>query len=143
VLLENLKKVGELWKQDGLDLAKPLTKNEVIDNFAKLEILISRDIIDVYSNLGGMSDCDSDSVCFSFWTVEKIIEENESNSEFTFFADFLIESHLYGFKFENENVSSIHIYYGENEIEKVAGSFEEFFEIYLTSSKDLYLFERE
>jgi hypothetical protein len=143
VLLENLKKVKQLWKQDGLDLAEPLSENEVIDNFGKLGTLISRDIIDVYSNLGGMSDNDSDSILFSFWTIEKIIEENESNSEFIFFADFLIESHLYGFKFENENVSSIHIHYGKNDTEKVADSFEEFFEIYLTKSEDLSLFGRE
>lgn len=118
MLRENLKKVGELWRKEGLNLANPLSEKEVINTFANLGVLLSKDGIEVYSNLGGMVDWGTDSVCFSFWTIEKLIEENEVNSELVFFADFLIHSHLYGFKFENESISSIHIYYGENEIKK-------------------------
>ena len=143
MLLENLKNISELWKKEGLNLAKLLSPDEVKNAFTNLGILISSEVVEVYSNLGGVIDWESDSVCFSFWTLERVLEENGSNGELTFFADFLINSHLYGFKFENENVSSIHIYYGENEIEKVANSFDEFFEIYLANPGKLVLFERE
>ncbi len=143
VLQENLKKISKIWKSEGLNLAEPLSKNEVVDNFANLGILISQEVITVYSNLGGMIDWGTDSICFSFWTIDRILEENESNIKLTFFADFLINSHLYGFKSENENVSSIHIYHGANDTEKIADSFDEFFENYLTKPEKYFLFGRE
>ncbi|MDQ3584329.1 MAG: hypothetical protein M3407_00995 [Acidobacteriota bacterium] len=118
VLQENLKKITELWKREELKLAKPLLESEIIDTFANLRIPISKEVIDVYSNLGGMIDWGTDSICFSLWTVEKIVEENGLNLDLTFFADFLINSHLYGFKFENEDISSIHIYHGANDMKK-------------------------
>jgi len=104
----------------------------LVTNFNNLKIPISGDVLEVYSNLGGMDDFDSEGTCFSFWSVEKILAEDNSKAELTFFADFLIYFHLYGFKFENDKTSSIHIYWGEKQIEKIANSFEDFFEIFLT-----------
>lgn len=143
MLLENLKKVNELWKKEGLNLVKPFLPFQVTRAFEQLSVSISKEVIDVYSNLGGIEDWGCDSICFSFWTIERILEENEPNSKLIFFADFLINSHLYGFKFEDENVSSIHIYNGDKDIEKVADSFNEFFEIYLNEPEKLNLFARE
>jgi hypothetical protein len=143
VLVENVKKVEQLWKKQGLNSAKPLSEIDLIKSFSILASALSKDVIDVYSNLGGMADDDIDAICFTFWTVEKILAENKPNSQLTFFADFLIYSHLYGFKFENENISSIHIYWGENQIEKIADSFSEFFENYLTKPEKYFLFGRE
>ncbi|HEY0656938.1 MAG TPA: hypothetical protein VGD05_00610 [Pyrinomonadaceae bacterium] len=143
MLVENVKKVEQLWKKQGLNSAKPLSEIDLIKSFSILASALSKDVIDVYSNLGGMADDDIDAICFTFWTVEKILAENKPNSQLTFFADFLIYSHLYGFKFENENISSIHIYWGENQIEKIADSFSEFFENYLTKPEKYFLFGRE
>jgi hypothetical protein len=143
VLVENVKKVEQIWKNEDLKLSKPLSENEVVECFANLGILLSREVIDVYSNIGGMIEESMDSICFSFWTIERILTENKPNSELTFFADFLINSHLYGFKFENQNTSSIHIYHGENDTKKIASSFDEFFENYLTKPENYSLFERE
>lgn len=143
MLIENVKKVERIWKSEGLNIAEPLSKNAVIESFAELNKRLSKDVIEVYSNLGGMADDDVDSICFTFWTVKKIIAENELSNELTFFADFLIYSHLYGFKFENEDISSVHIYWGKNQIEKVADSFDEFFDNYLTKSEKYFLFGRE
>lgn len=121
-------------------MTKPFSENDLINVFTNLGVNLSSEVIDVYSNLGGMADDDMDAICFTFWTVEKILSENKSNSELTFFSDYLIYSQLYGFKFENENTSSIHIYWGENQIEKIADSFDEFFENYLTKSAEDFLF---
>lgn len=143
MLIENVKKVEQVWKKEGLNIAKPISKDAVIESFANLGVLLSKEVIGVYSNLGGMIDESMDSVCFSFWTVERILAENKPNSELTFFADFLINSHWYGFKFEDENISSIHIYWGEKQIEKIADSFDEFFGNYLTKSEKYFLFGRE
>ena len=143
MLVENVKKVEQLWKNQGLNIAKPFSENDLVESFAGFGIVISKEVIDVYTNLGGMIDDNMDAICFTFWTVKKILSENKPNSELTFFADFLIYSHLYGFKFENENTSSIHIYWGENQIEKIADSFDEFFENYLTNPEKYFLFGRE
>lgn len=70
MLQENLKKVEQFWKKEGLILAKPLSENDVIKYFADLTILLSKEVIHVYSNVGGMDDDDMDSICFSFWTVK-------------------------------------------------------------------------
>jgi hypothetical protein len=143
MLKTTLQKAEELWLKEDLILAKPIAPNDVITAFNNFGVSVSKDVSEVYSNLGGMKDWRMDSICFSFWTFERILEENKPNSELIFFADFLINSHFYGFKFENENVSSIHIYYGENDVEKVSDSFYEFFEIYLNESEKLSLFARE
>jgi hypothetical protein len=143
VLVENVKKVEKIWKNEDLKLDKPLSENDVVESFANLGVLLSKEVINVYSNIGGMIGEDMDSVCFSFWTIERILTENKPNSELTLFADFLINSHCYSFKFESVDVSSIHIYWGENEIEKIADSFDEFFENYLTKPEKYFLFGRE
>lgn len=143
MLIENVKKVEHIWKSESLSIAKPLSKNAVIESFAKLNIQLSKDVIEVYSNIGGMIDENMDSTCFSFWTFERILAENKPNSELVFFSDFLINSHWYGFKFENEKTSSIHIFWAENQIENIADSFNDFFENYIVNPGKYYLFDRE
>lgn len=140
---ESLKKVAETWHRECLKIVEPKSEKEIIEKLARLKMPISKDVIEVYSTLGGMEDCESDATCFSFWDIDKILEENKSYlSEFISFADFLIHSHSYYFKFETECVSSIHID-GDNRVEKIADSFKEFFENYLNNPEKYYLFERE
>ncbi len=109
MLQKNLEKVKEHWKLEHLKLAEPLSENEIITIFAKLGILLSSDVIKVYSNLNGFNENDMDSEQLTFWTIEKIQRENETNSEYVYFADFLIDSHQYAFKYENPDVSSIYV----------------------------------
>ncbi len=139
VLPDTLKKVTEFWKQECVNLAKPLLEAEIIKGFAKLDILLSDDVIEVYSNINGFSENDMDSECLSFWTIEKIWGENQLNSEYVYFADFLIDSHFYAFKYENSDVSSIHVHYSENDSYKISDSFDEFFELYLKDPAKLFV----
>jgi hypothetical protein len=143
ILSESLKKVAEIWHKECLELVKPKSEKEIVEKLANLKMPISQDVVEVYSILGGMVDGESDATCFSFWDIDKILDENEPNSELIGFGDFLIHSHLYYFKFRNESVSSIHIWWEEKDIEKIADSFEEFFENYLKNPEKYYLFERE
>ena len=125
-LSDSVKKVCEIWEKECLKLIEPASKNECAEKLARLKTPIAKDIIEVYSILGGMFDGESDSTLLSFWGIDQILEENKPNSELIAFADFLIHSHLYYFKFENEFISSIHIWWEEDNIEKIADSFEEF-----------------
>lgn len=140
---ESLKKVAETWHRECLKIVEPKSAEEIIKKFANLKAPISQDVIQVYSTLGGIEDGEMDSTLLSFWDIDKILEENKSYSGLLDFADFLIYSHLYSFKFENEFVSSIHIWWSEKDTEKIADSFEEFFENYINNPEKYYLFERE
>lgn len=135
---ENLKKVEEHWRQEGLTLGKRLSEDEIIDAFANFGILFSSDVIEVYSTLNGFDEDEMDSECLSFWTLEKILKEIEPNSEYVYFADFLIDSHHYAFKFKDAEHSTVHVHYSEKERTKIADSFDEFFELYLNNPEKLF-----
>lgn len=139
MLQENLQKVRNYWKKEKLNLAKPLLRFQLFRVFEVLTLQISKDVIEVYSTLNGFDENEMDSECLTFWTIEKILKENKPNSEFVYFADFLIDSHHYAFKFEDGIDSSIYIHYSEKDRPKVASSFAEFFELYLTNTGRLFL----
>lgn len=150
MLIENVKKVEEIWKTEGLKITPPFSKTNLIAAFDTLKVPVSKDVIDVYSNLGGMADDASDCTLFSFWPIEKILAESELGdgqeslkSGLTAFADFLIYSNFFCFKYENDETSSIHIYWSKDLIEKIADSFDDFFENYIANPEKYYLFERE
>ncbi len=137
MLKEVLGKVIESWKNQELNLAKPLSENEVVKSFSNFEITFSQDVIEVYSNFGGFEQDELDNEHFTFWTVKKILQENKQNAEYINFADFLIYSHLYAFKFENTENSAIYACFDDDRF-KVADSFAEFFEIYLKNVGSLF-----
>ncbi len=75
-----------------------------------------------------------DNSLFSFWTLNQLVDANEKyKSDFTLFGDFLIDSHYCGFKYENENLSSVYSDFESGKLLKIADSVEEFFNLYLTS----------
>lgn len=141
-LAKSLEEVSELWNKERLKLVEPLSEAEIIKKFEKLGKPMSQDVIKVYSTLGGMEEFESDSLLFSFWGIDQILKENEPNSEFISFADFSIYAHFYYFKYETEFVSSVYVD-GENNVERIADSFEEFLENYLINPGKYYLFDRE
>lgn len=136
---ENLRKVKERWKLEGLSLAEPLSEDEIIDAFANLGILLSTEVIEVYSNLNGFNENEMDSEWLTFWTMEKILRENEANSDYVYFADFLIDSHHYAFKFKDAGRSAVYVHYSEEVRAKIADSFDEFFELYLGYPEKLFV----
>jgi len=138
VLSDNLIKVNRRWRDEGLELTASRLEEEVIEAFANLGILLARDAVEVYSTIGGFAEDDMDSECLTFWTVERILRENDFNAEDIYFADFLIDSHHYYFKYKNAESSTIYASYGETGRFRIADSFDEFFELYLTDIKGLF-----
>lgn len=139
LLEETLKQVKTYWQQQRLATGEIFPKNDLIKIFAENRLLVSQDVIEVFSIIGGFDENEMDDECLTFWTLEKILKENEPNSEFVYFADFLIDSHHYAFKFKDGINSSIYIHYSEKDRPKVASSFAEFFELYLTDTSRLFL----
>jgi hypothetical protein len=88
-----------------------------------------------------MAEYESDSELISFWSIEQIVKENLLyKSELALFADFLIHSQFWGFKFENTETSSVFIDYFNDEVglEKIANSVEEFIDLYLDNPDNVF-----
>jgi hypothetical protein len=90
-----------------------------------------------------MKEGESDSHMWELWSIERLVSENSGyGRSHILFADFLINSHLYCFKYENEQKSSVCVdYFNGEEPEPVAGSVTEFFEVYVREPAKLRMFE--
>ncbi len=131
------------WRKDGVDLLPPSEEAEVIVTLNKIGRQYSYDVIALYCATGGMKENESDSRMWSLWSLEQVVPEI-SNYErpYILFADFLIHSHLYCFRYENDERSSVCIdYFNGEEPERIADSVSEFFELYLKSPERLGMFE--
>jgi len=98
--------------------------------------------LDVFSILNGFVDDRMDGECFVFWSIDKMLTESSryyiNDATFVHFADFLIDSHTYAFKQNETDFVSVHCHYSNNYVVKLADSFEEFFEYYLTDTVRLF-----
>lgn len=134
-------KVIQYWKKDGAKVLPPASDEKIVKCFHKIEKPISEDIVEFYSLTAGMSDGEIDSEAIDFWSLEQLEKENlNTKSELTLFADFLIFSHCWGYKFENQKRSSVHIDYfsKRHRYVKVADSLKEFFELYLENPDNIF-----
>jgi uncharacterized protein with NRDE domain len=139
MLQNHLQKVVDNWKKEGLKLEKPLMTAELNAAFANSNIATAKEIIEVYSGFNGFADEELDSECITFWTIQKMLEEYQKESQYVVFADFLIDSHWYAFKVNDENTASVYLYYGDEDTTKISNSFAEFFELYLTEPSKLFV----
>ena len=139
MLKEKLAEAIKRWQKENLRLSPPNYEQQIIDCFLAVESLISKDILEFYSNFGGMINGDMDESLLSVWTLEMIVKENSASSELTCFADFLIDSHRYAFKYENVNISSVYSDYESEDFVKIADSIEQFFDLYLTNPNKIGL----
>lgn len=138
---ENITKVIQRWQKENLRLSPSNSEQQISDCFRSIKKLLSKDILEFYSNFGGMIDGDMSESLLSVWTLEEIAEKNSVSHELTCFADFLIESHRYAFKYENVNTSSVHSNWETSDFVKVADSLEQFLDLYLTNPNKIGLLE--
>ncbi len=119
------------WKLQGVALHSPIEESVVRAKLNTLGRAYSRDVLALYSATGGMEDGYSDSHMWSLWSLQRVISETARYGRpYILFADFLIDSHLYCFKYETEMTSSVGVdYLNGEEPELVAASVEEFFEL--------------
>jgi hypothetical protein len=139
MLQTHLQKVVDNWKKEGLKLEKPLLATELNAAFADSNITTAKEITELYSNFNGFADEELDSECITFWTIKKILSEYQKESQYVVFADFLIDSHWYAFKANDENTASVYLYYGDEDTTKISNSLAEFFELYLTEPAKLFI----
>jgi hypothetical protein len=139
MLQRNLQISINNWKKEGLKLEKPLLITELKAAFANSGIATANEIIEVYSGFNGFADEELDSECLTFWTIKKMLSEYQKDSQYVVFADFLLDSHWYAFKANDESTASVYLYYGDEDATKVSKSFAEFFELYVTEPSKLFI----
>ena len=125
------------WQREGVSLTPPITLKAVKAELSKTGQRISKDVVDLYCRTGGMAKNEMDSHCFSMWPFDTVTAVN-SDRPYLAFADFLIDSHWYGFVYESETHSKVCIDYGK-ELEIIADSVEDFFRRILNDPRSLYL----
>jgi hypothetical protein len=118
------------WREAGIALLPPASYAAVRKTFADLGCDTSADVLSLYATSGGFRDDCHDSHVWSLWSLDRIRRENENrNRPDPAFADFLICSHVYRFRYETPEVSSIWMDPGP-ESRRVASSLAEFLELY-------------
>lgn len=139
--MNSIQRVLTKWGADGIDVLPPSSESQVAAAFSGLGQLLSRDVIELYRATGGMSEGQMDSLCFSLWPLDRVRAENlEHSAAGVLFADFLIDSHMYLFRYEDYDSSSVHVEYGDGKgPQLVAGSLIEFFELYLSQPEKIGL----
>ena len=131
------------WRRDDVSLVPPPDEVSVVAALDKTGRRYSSDVVALYCATGGMPDGYSDAHAWSLWPLEQVVAENVSYERpHLLFADFLIHSHLYCFKYESEGRSSVCVnYFDGKELEVLAGSVAEFFEMYLKNPGALGMFD--
>ena len=130
------------WQQSGLTLLPPNSEASVLAALNATGRKYSRDVVVLYCTTGGMADEQSDSKCWSLWSLDRVVSENiRYRRPYLLFADFLIGSHLYCFKYENPECSSVCIdYFNGQEPRVVSNSVSEFFDLYVRDGESLEMF---
>lgn len=127
-----LNKLILLWTRQGVELNSGIST----DNLKKLEADFSfsfeEDFHNYLKKINGFVDFDSDEAWFSFWSQNRMEEENKDCShpkEVIWFSDYSINLCSFGFHKMDKRV---YTHYQTIEgIECVANSFSEFVDIYL------------
>jgi len=131
------------WQGQNVSLLPPVKEEDVIARLRETRRKYSRDVIALYCATGGMKDGETDSHAWSLWSLDRVISESQRyDRPYILFADFLIDSHLYCFRYESDERSSVCVdYFNGEEPTPVADSVCEFFELYLRSPRELEMFE--
>ena len=113
-----------------------------MERFSALGFHANVEILKVYSTLNGFADDEMDNECLTFWPVRKILLENAASrvreTGYVHFGDFLIDSHTYAFSAHSSENTIVYCHWDERDEVKIADSFDEFFDYYLSEPMKLW-----
>ncbi len=138
-----MEKVIGKWRSEGIDLLPPNEEAAVIAELNKIGRKYSRDVVDLYCATGGMQNGEMDSLLLSLWALDRVVSESPDYGRPLFpFADWLIDSHFYCLRYENEETSSVYIdFFNGHEPRRLAETLSEFFELYLSAPEKIELYD--
>src|SRR6185437_15280822 len=115
------------WKSSKVKLNSQASISQIEKAEAIFNFKFPDDFKQLYLIANGFEGLDWQQHMFSFWSLERMIDEyNENNNkEFIGFCDFLIMSHEIGYKKDKTGVFKLYPNAAENEAEKIAEPFDE------------------
>ncbi|MCW3075366.1 MAG: hypothetical protein JWP69_2435 [Flaviaesturariibacter sp.] len=131
------KSIVTLWRSQDIKIEKGASMQLLSKAEAYLEISFPEPFKTLYMEANGFKDMDWNEHMFSFWSVERIIEEYDykRHPNFVGFCDFLINSHWIGFV---KNESGIYKRYDFEGPERIADNFEDAVDLINTSADVIY-----
>ena len=107
----------EMWRGESNTALEPaLSRDELQRLFGAFGFRPTKDVVELYSLVGGMTTGCPDNRMFELWCPERIKTENAVPKRgFLWFGDWLISSHLYALKPIDEFHSAVYIDYQCNE----------------------------
>lgn len=150
-LMKAHERLADYWKRTAQADRSGASEKAISAAEVALRMRLPEDFREYLSAAG---DCDSyvvmDDNYFAFWTLDTIVREitnpmNGSRPGATGrslpsfgFADFLIHSHSYELSTDPESLGSILIRHSDTHTVRIAGSFTEFIDLYITDAPGLY-----
>lgn len=123
----------DYWQSRSVPLLPAATDDEIELTFSRLNHPLSDDVRLLYSTTGGFADYESDHL-WSLWSLNRVANENRNRrSDYLWFADWLISSHMYAFHYENPSTSAVFIDHNSKQHppEQIAESVSEFLRRYV------------
>ena len=124
------------WKKIGVKVNHGLSELEILESESKLNFEFPEDFRRYLEKVNGLEDFEWDGEMISFWSAQRMENEfPDQPATMVCFADYLINSHTFGFDRETKKIYVS--YWGVNLIEPFADSFTEFVDIYLNEREKL------
>lgn len=136
---DKLNRLILLWTKQGVQWNRGMPMAEVEKLGTHFGFLFDKDFLAYLAEVNGFEDSEWDKACFSFWSLNRMYEENGDAShlkDVIWFADYMINLCSFGFHKVDGKVYTH--YQAIDGIECVANSFSEFIDIYLQDPKLLF-----
>ena len=117
------------WNAEGIRLLPPELPDDVEATFARLGSRATRDVVALFSALGGMNEMDDGFL--KLWSLREMEEENSSRSELgPIFADYLVSCWCFRLCPVDDDTSAVYVDHFHRPPELVAPSLAEFLVLY-------------
>src|SRR5947208_947099 len=107
-LPEAIARAVQVWSGEGIGLLPPASAAAVRTAVGDLGQRPRADVETLYTTVGGFAvDGSWDKHLWALWSLERVRQRNLPGTAGVVFSDFLISSHEYQFRYEDEGRSSV------------------------------------
>jgi|SRR5476651_2182357 len=130
----------DCWNSSNTDINPPASISEIENVEIVLKFKFPEDFKQLYLVVNGFENYEWQEHMFSFWSLDRIVEEYKefSDNDFIGFCDFLIVSHCIGFRKSKQGIYKDYPTIDYKAWEPIAQSFEEVIGLINTNSGDIY-----
>ena len=135
--MKSLSILLERWSHEGVDALPPASEESVRAAFSKLGMMPTRDVIELYGAIGGMSMMDNE--YWRLWPLSEIEERHaEANEYGVLFSDYCLDCWAYRIKPNGSDSSAVFIEHFDGKAPSmVSESLDQFFDLYVANARDL------